>query len=221
MGDFALLESQKLISCKIWVIEKSWNFHTVKFMSPKATWLFSSSNSKHALFAPKLATLLKPFLDLSYPGITVGTKQTVAGFWVSRIDYFKAKNFRSSDLYLQNSIAPFLPYTLYWINGFLSWYRVFHLTFSKKQCWETKMSFLQPIKLTWIFFFSAEISQILNGTPCMTETPSSVSKSTLLRKASRLAFFNSNCNWDMYWCTSFFLIKKSTVSVCWKNWTHS
>ena len=133
MGDFALLESQKLISCKIWVIEKSWNFHTVKFMSPKATWLFSSSNSKHALFAPKLATLLKLFPDLSYPGITVGTKQTVAGFWVSRIDYFKAKNFRSSDLYLQNSIAPFLPYTLYWINGFLSWYTVFHLTFSKKK----------------------------------------------------------------------------------------
>ena len=29
-ADFALLESQKLISRKIWVIEKSWNFHTVK-----------------------------------------------------------------------------------------------------------------------------------------------------------------------------------------------
>ena len=27
--DFALLESPKLISCKIWVIQKSWNFHTV------------------------------------------------------------------------------------------------------------------------------------------------------------------------------------------------
>ena len=29
MADFALLESPKLISRKIWVIEKSWNFHTV------------------------------------------------------------------------------------------------------------------------------------------------------------------------------------------------
>ena len=32
MADFALLESpKKLISRKIWVIEKSWNFHTVKY----------------------------------------------------------------------------------------------------------------------------------------------------------------------------------------------
>ena len=29
MADFALLESPELISRKIWVIEKSWNFHTV------------------------------------------------------------------------------------------------------------------------------------------------------------------------------------------------
>ena len=29
MADFALLESPILISRKIWVIEKSWNFHTV------------------------------------------------------------------------------------------------------------------------------------------------------------------------------------------------
>ena len=29
MADFALLESQKLISRKIWVIEKGWNFHHV------------------------------------------------------------------------------------------------------------------------------------------------------------------------------------------------
>ena len=29
MADFALLESPKLISRKIWVTEKSWNFHTV------------------------------------------------------------------------------------------------------------------------------------------------------------------------------------------------
>ena len=29
MADFALLKSPKLISRKIWVIEKSWNFHTV------------------------------------------------------------------------------------------------------------------------------------------------------------------------------------------------
>ena len=29
MADFALVESPKLISRKIWMIEKSWNFHTV------------------------------------------------------------------------------------------------------------------------------------------------------------------------------------------------
>ena len=27
MADFALLESSKLISCKFWMIQKSWNFH--------------------------------------------------------------------------------------------------------------------------------------------------------------------------------------------------
>ena len=31
MAVFTLLESEKLISHKIWVIEKSWNFHTVSF----------------------------------------------------------------------------------------------------------------------------------------------------------------------------------------------
>ena len=31
MADFPLLESLKLISRKIWVIEKSWNFHTVQW----------------------------------------------------------------------------------------------------------------------------------------------------------------------------------------------
>ena len=30
MADFALLESQKLISRKIWVLEKSWYFHSVE-----------------------------------------------------------------------------------------------------------------------------------------------------------------------------------------------
>ena len=29
MTDFAVLESQKLISRKIWVMEKLWNFHIV------------------------------------------------------------------------------------------------------------------------------------------------------------------------------------------------
>ena len=29
MADFALLESSNMISCKIWVIKRSWNFHTV------------------------------------------------------------------------------------------------------------------------------------------------------------------------------------------------
>ena len=30
MADFALLKSQKLISRKIWVVEKLWHFHTVE-----------------------------------------------------------------------------------------------------------------------------------------------------------------------------------------------
>ena len=30
MSDFAILESPILISRKIWVVEKSWNFHTVR-----------------------------------------------------------------------------------------------------------------------------------------------------------------------------------------------
>ena len=30
MADFALLESQKLISRKIWMVETSWKFHTVR-----------------------------------------------------------------------------------------------------------------------------------------------------------------------------------------------
>ena len=33
MADFALLESPKLISRKIWVIEKLWNFHTVPILA--------------------------------------------------------------------------------------------------------------------------------------------------------------------------------------------
>ena len=34
MANFAFLESQKLISRKIWVIAKSWNFHTVLPQQP-------------------------------------------------------------------------------------------------------------------------------------------------------------------------------------------
>ena len=41
MADFALLNSPKLISRKIWVIEKSWNFHTV--------WKFQDFSVLHAL----------------------------------------------------------------------------------------------------------------------------------------------------------------------------
>ena len=38
MADFALQESSKLISRKIWVIQKSWNFHTVIHLSGIPFW---------------------------------------------------------------------------------------------------------------------------------------------------------------------------------------
>ena len=41
MADFALQESSKLISRKIWMIEKSWNFHTVHIGFQQFTKLYN------------------------------------------------------------------------------------------------------------------------------------------------------------------------------------
>ena len=47
MADFALLESPKLISRKIWVIEKSWNFHTVHIYDSEIVEIWSSYRQCH------------------------------------------------------------------------------------------------------------------------------------------------------------------------------
>ena len=73
MADFALLESPKLISRKVWVIEKSWNFHTVyfQFVGPhfeNGLWLI--------FFSPfQYTDELTPFLEWLEESIAKSTRE--------------------------------------------------------------------------------------------------------------------------------------------------
>ena len=73
MADFALQESSKLISRKIWVIEKSWNFHTVEFqfVGPhfeNGLWLIFFSSFQYT-------DELTPFLEWLEESIAKSTRE--------------------------------------------------------------------------------------------------------------------------------------------------
>ena len=80
MAHFALLECPKLISRKIWVIEKSWNFHTVLLL---LTFLCGMGRTMHFV----KETFLCEFLSESINLMPYYRWQLLFSFWNSVNEY--------------------------------------------------------------------------------------------------------------------------------------
>ena len=118
MADFALLETPKLISRKIWVIEKAWNFHTVPYLLSwwnfeNCFWPAISCPTQFTFIVKKAKSTF--LLERTLDSIFYGEKSFFLGNWTPCWCLVsKTQSFRSCSLLhlLQKQSCSYFPLLL-------------------------------------------------------------------------------------------------------------